>query len=178
MITTSGIVGSAECRGIWAGRKTPPAPCPDCPYGKNCCKGGGELYGAGKRSADEASCGSANCIQVLNKEQDLAALTRPCSFSRLFFCFTRMRARFPAAVLFVCVPLEATADDNAGCVQDFLGSKLEINPIKLDSGMVCKTTLPGPVTTVLKMPSPPSIMFLMPLTVCTSTCTEASIMAR
>ena len=59
-----------------------------------------------------------------------------------------------------------------------LGSTLAIAPAKLFMGIVCRTTLPGPVTTVLKRLSPPNSTFFTPETVLTSIVQVASIMAR
>ena len=49
---------------------------------------------------------------------------------------------------------------------------------KLVTGMVCSSTRPGPVTTVLKRPSPPITTFLIPLICWISMVTVASIIAR
>ena len=45
-------------------------------------------------------------------------------------------------------------------------------------GIVCKITLPGPLTTVLKTPSPPTSIFFTPFTVTTSIVQVSSIAAK
>ena len=50
-------------------------------------------------------------------------------------------------------------------------------PAIAEIGIVCKTTCPGPVITVLKNPSPPNILFLSPGTDCVVIVQVASIIA-
>ena len=56
--------------------------------------------------------------------------------------------------------------------------RLAMRPAKPEMGMVWSRTRPGPVTTVLNMPSPPKSAFLTPLICSTSIFTVASIIAR
>ena len=51
-------------------------------------------------------------------------------------------------------------------------------PAIAEIGIVCKTTCPGPVTTVLKNPSPPNILFFNPGTDCVVMVQLASITAK
>ena len=62
--------------------------------------------------------------------------------------------------------------------QFLLGRQAAMVPAKLDSGIVCRMILPGPVTTVLNRPSPPKSIFFTPLTLWMSRLQLSSIMAR